>query len=572
MYWIFYIVILKLLKGGSEVKKHNKLLFLIISSIVILCVISTLFYVFENLEKEFKATYNVNSVLLQKELAEVNDILELEGKQANQLFNSNLLKEEFESSRNSFLIDYLYYDEERDLFHLDNLANANVDLHKYNNIMGTGNLDFLNDPNSIKLKELYFLMLFNDEFFTLNEVIESSFWVYYTSNNKLMNIRNKEFEYITSNEFVYSDEIAETPFMTGGTFENLPNRDTVYWTHPYFDLVAGNLMVTASYPVDFNGEYIGALSVDFLSSGLNDILDDRYTTFLVDNNGIVVSTNIDDFFSEELKGIDDLPITLSSEQLSNIENGYIHNLDMSKVISDNLEGTPYTLYQVYTLKEFLIDAILDIIPLVGLLLVILIINMIYLRSAKSVSEIENVVNDLEVKHTELDLIAKFDDLTKVYNRRGLHSELDKLAEEGIINNSNLIILDIDHFKKINDTFGHDVGDIVLTELCTVINNTIQRPNFLARYGGEEFIVVTKNRTFNETIQIAENIRIAIEEYPFTTVDNLTISLGVAKLCESVDIEKCLKNADIALYKAKGTGRNKVCYFENSEIKSYSTHK
>lgn len=549
-------------------KKHSKLLFSIIFIIVTLCVTTMVFYVFENLENEFETTFNVNSVLLQKELAEVNDILEVEGKQANQVLNSEFLEEEFKSSEYAYLMNYLAYDEEKDLFHLDNLATADVDLYNFSNITGTGNLDFLNDADSVKLKELYFLMLENDEFLTINEVIESSYWVYYTSNNKFFNIRNREDEFVTSDEFSYSDQILEMPFVTGGTIENLPDRNTVYWTHPYFDLVAGSLMVTASYPIDYNGEYAGSLSVDFLSSGLNNILDNKYTSFLVDDNGIIVATNIDDFFDEELKSVENLPVSLSSEQLSNLENGKVNRVGSSQVMSYNIDGTPYVLYQVYTPQEFFTDAAIDILPLAGLLLVILIINTIYLKSVKSVYEFETVVTDLEEKHTELGILANVDQLTNVYNRRGLQLEFDKLAEEGTLNQSNFIMLDIDHFKKINDTFGHDVGDIVLSELCTVINNKIESPTFLARYGGEEFIIVTKDRTFNETLQIAENIRIAIEEYPFAIVNNLTISLGVAKLSESIDVEKCIKNADLALYEAKGTGRNKVCYLEDSEIKSY----
>lgn len=549
-------------------KKYNKLLFPIIFIIVILCVVTMIIYVIENLENKFESTYNINSILLQKELAEVNDILEVEGKQANQLLNSEFLEEEFNSSEYAYLINYLEYDEKRNLFHLDNLANTNVDLNKFSNIVGTGNLDFLNNPDSVKLKELYFLMLGNDDFFTLNQVIDSSYWIYYSSNNKFFNIRNKEDEYVTSHEFAYSDEIAEMPFMTGGTFENLPNRNTVYWTHPYFDLVAGGLMVTVSYPIDYQGEYTGSLSVDFLSSGLNNILSDKYTTFVVDNNGTVVSTNIDNFFDEELKYIDDLSISLSSEQLSDLESGEIHRISTSQIMSYNIEGTPYILYQVYTPQEFLIDFTTGMLPLLGLLIVIIIFNAIYLNSVRSVYAFETVVTDLEEKHTELDLLASIDQLTNVYNRRGFQLEIDKFAEEGILHHSNFIMLDIDHFKKINDTFGHDVGDVVLTELCTVINNRIQSPNILARYGGEEFIIVTKNRTFNEAIQIAENIRIAVEEFPFTTVDHLTISLGIAQFDENTDLEKCLKNADIALYSAKGNGRNRVCYYDGSEVKSY----
>lgn len=187
---------------------------------------------------------------------------------------------------------------------------------------------------------------------------------------------------------------------------------------------------------------------------------------------------------------------------------------------------------------------------------------------KKEEELENLQNDIENRvltrtqriqedFNKMENIASIDNLTKIYNRFAFFKELDKLKGKKFC----LIMFDIDHFKKINDTYGHDVGDFVLKELCQVVDNKLRKGDIFARYGGEEFIIIFPNSTIQAAISIANRIRKDIESHDFKKVPQVTVSLGVIEVKENTLVEIFLKNVDIALYKAKENGRNNVVVFE-----------
>jgi len=130
------------------------------------------------------------------------------------------------------------------------------------------------------------------------------------------------------------------------------------------------------------------------------------------------------------------------------------------------------------------------------------------------------------------------------------------------------MVDIDHFKKYNDTFGHTQGDIALKMVAEVFGSVLKRPgDFAARWGGEEFIILLPNTGVEGAIEVAEELRRAVEDMDIPTPDgnitNLTISIGVntRKLGQTGNSNKFIDRSDMALYNAKNTGRNKVCFYE-----------
>jgi len=145
--------------------------------------------------------------------------------------------------------------------------------------------------------------------------------------------------------------------------------------------------------------------------------------------------------------------------------------------------------------------------------------------------------------------ANYDPLTKILNRRGVTDELN--SKEGVI-----LYLDIDHFKKINDTYGHDKGDEVLKKLGEILKTSFRRSDIVGRWGGEEFIVILKNSDYDNGIELAERLRKRVEESDFNGI-NVTISIGVSKFENEKEFEKAIKKADEALYEAKNNGRNQV---------------
>jgi two-component system cell cycle response regulator len=164
---------------------------------------------------------------------------------------------------------------------------------------------------------------------------------------------------------------------------------------------------------------------------------------------------------------------------------------------------------------------------------------------------------------ELRLQATHDGLTGTWNRSAildlLHREYELAARSG--STIGVIMLDLDHFKRVNDTYGHLAGDQVLIEATRRMQQAVRSYDLVARYGGEEFLVVSPDCD-REQIQIcAERIRSAMEEQPVLTHGSMiaiTVSVGTAILAPRLNTEKdALAAADTALYRAKGAGRNQV---------------
>jgi len=168
------------------------------------------------------------------------------------------------------------------------------------------------------------------------------------------------------------------------------------------------------------------------------------------------------------------------------------------------------------------------------------------------------------KHTDkLHKLSITDSLTKIYNRRYFFQTSKNLIHSAQRGNQELSILmiDIDFFKNINDTYGHQFGDTVLIALVDNINSMIRESDIFARIGGEEFILLLNHTPYNGAKIIAEKIRSGIEKtkFEYDSEDiNLTISIGVSSLStQKNNIEELYKDADANLYLAKESGRNKV---------------
>ena len=160
---------------------------------------------------------------------------------------------------------------------------------------------------------------------------------------------------------------------------------------------------------------------------------------------------------------------------------------------------------------------------------------------------------------QLELAAHFDNLTQVYNRNMLHPLFEKRVsfEEITENNFVLIMFDIDFFKKVNDTYGHLVGDDVLKTLVTIIKKHIRTSDTLIRWGGEEFVLLL-DVNIERGLSIANELRKYIEAADFGEAKSITCSFGITEYHEGDTLSSIIKRADDALYEAKEGGRNRVC--------------
>ena len=170
------------------------------------------------------------------------------------------------------------------------------------------------------------------------------------------------------------------------------------------------------------------------------------------------------------------------------------------------------------------------------------------------------LDQLHVEITELERRSSTDPLTRAWNRGHFDSvaasELDRSLR--FKQPVSLIFLDIDHFKQINDTCGHQAGDAVLRELVQAIGATIRSIDVLFRWGGEEFMVLAASTGYRAGATTAEKIRSKVAQHRFAGVGSVTISLGVAEHIATESAEIWIRRADEALYRAKDGGRNQVC--------------
>ena len=160
---------------------------------------------------------------------------------------------------------------------------------------------------------------------------------------------------------------------------------------------------------------------------------------------------------------------------------------------------------------------------------------------------------------ELEQLSKIDPLTGIANRHLLNNTFIKEIARAQRYHSQLsiIMIDVDHFKSINDNFGHVAGDHILKTIAHLMSTTIRTNDMVGRWGGEEFLILCPETDLNGASQLAENIRQKIAHFDFGIFRNVTVSLGVAEYQDKQSPEKFVKKADDALYVAKNNGRNRV---------------
>ncbi len=197
----------------------------------------------------------------------------------------------------------------------------------------------------------------------------------------------------------------------------------------------------------------------------------------------------------------------------------------------------------------------------GLLAVIVAIIAYFAFVRPKDRQIRTVMAALEKERLDAEKLARIDSLTGILNRRAileiLDSEVERARRYG--NALSCLMLDLDHFKKFNDKYGHQFGDKVLQRIARVISGACRTHDHLGRYGGEEFLIVLPETRIDGAITFAERVRSVVAE---TTLDGnkerMTVSIGVAEWCDGEDsARKLISQADRALLEAKAAGRNRI---------------
>jgi len=190
----------------------------------------------------------------------------------------------------------------------------------------------------------------------------------------------------------------------------------------------------------------------------------------------------------------------------------------------------------------------------------------YFEAAKAVIESRTLTDKLRDSSLR-------DGATRLYNRRFMEEFIDKTVDQSLRTNDSyaILMIDIDYFKMVNDTYGHDSGDVVIRALAEILQSSVRKSDLPIRYGGEEFLVFLHNTTKEGAVSVADKIRTQFSAQKFQfgseTVQK-TLSIGIAHFPADGDsIWKVIKFADVALYEAKHTGRNCVVEFKQEMFNS-----
>nr|WP_247739179.1 GGDEF domain-containing protein [Bacillus sp. 165] len=177
------------------------------------------------------------------------------------------------------------------------------------------------------------------------------------------------------------------------------------------------------------------------------------------------------------------------------------------------------------------------------------------------------ITELEKESQEHERLATRDSLTNIYNRFKFQSFFTEEWErmKHTKHPLSLVLFDIDDFKKVNEVYGNDYGDLALIQLTELVKKRLRTEDIFARWGGEEFILLLPNMNGREAFKAAEALRFLIETKHFSGVKKMTCSFGVVQYEKGVSRERMIEQANNALYQAKINGKNQVCQYRKDKL-------
>lgn len=205
---------------------------------------------------------------------------------------------------------------------------------------------------------------------------------------------------------------------------------------------------------------------------------------------------------------------------------------------------------------------IELLQWLGFLLILIALSVVGGQLNKFLRRYRRQNLQLKEAMNRIEELAITDELTKLFNRRQIIKIINEqmaLAARGI-NSFSICFIDLDHFKAVNDTHGHNAGDLVLVKTSELLSSSVREVDRVARFGGEEFLIVLINSPVERSFQVAERLRRRIEDANFREVAaglRVTISIGVTQYQPRESIDDLLKRADEAMYRAKRAGRNRT---------------
>ncbi|PJC87478.1 hypothetical protein CSW98_06175 [Vibrio sp. HA2012] len=275
------------------------------------------------------------------------------------------------------------------------------------------------------------------------------------------------------------------------------------------------------------------------------------------------------------EGMDNLKVALPT-QYGNIEYSFVAPKEWSELTSILNKGylrLSQPQHSALQMKWFSVRMIekLDYGPMLQVMISAAVIIALFIwwnrklayekeRADKALSELMIAKASLEQKNAELETLSTTDSLTHLYNRRKteriLGAELERVRRYG--GSFSVILADIDHFKEVNDTYGHQVGDLVLIDIAHLFHDRVRKVDTVGRWGGEEFLIICPNTQSCDGITVAEGLKKVLQQTKLNAAGYRTVSFGVTAHQKGDSAATVILRADQALYQAKEQGRDKVC--------------
>jgi diguanylate cyclase (GGDEF)-like protein/hemerythrin-like metal-binding protein len=319
------------------------------------------------------------------------------------------------------------------------------------------------------------------------------------------------------------------------------------WSDVYVDQSGRGYTVTVSYPVYKGSEMTGVVSVDYATNTIGFMLNDKFDSFLLDMHDCIIASGERNASPGKIEKLYER-LGLSENMvpdIDDIENGSLKLLGGRYYYTYKLSAAPWTLVMTLPFIYVAFRALLVSIP-------ILIICLLLIYTTVETDKIKKAEKEIRE-------IAVTDRLTGLKNRYFLDAIVEhefQLADR-YNHRLSIITFDLDHFKNVNDTWGHEVGDEVLKQTAKLAQNMVRKADIIARIGGEEFLILLPQTDMDGAYRVAEKIRRAMETTAHPVAGVCCASFGVAERYRGESYSELFRRADEALYNAKENGRNRV---------------
>jgi|GEM_PF-403741 len=396
-------------------------------------------------------------------------------------------------------------------------------------------------------QEMNLALSFNDYFRHLYDRMPEIAWIYYTSEQGFMNL----YPWTASSSAKYTASMKNDAFYTVVTPENNPAREPV-WTKVYLDAAGKGPMITLSSPVYYGDKFCGVISIDYTTAMLQGLLKSSYPTYLLNANNEVIAAGGFTIGADKSYVIKDI-LRFSDTELQLIqdaESGKVSLIGINYIYKAKLTDMPMTLIMITPRLNIVMKSIVKTLPIIftGIMLGVTLLVIMKLRRTRD----------------KLRDSALTDPLTGLKNRRFLDTimETEIARADRYKQSMSMLCLDLDHFKNVNDTWGHPIGDEVLLMTAVLVKQTIRESDVVVRLGGEEFIVLLPQTGIEAALEAAERIRKAIEAAKHPIAGKFTVSVGVIERNKGESYTGMYKRVDEALYLAKNAGRNCVKAYDD----------